>query len=139
MQGRTPPAVLVLVSGLLFFARLDAPLLEPQEARYAEIPRQMLAEHSWMTPILHGQPYLDKPPLLYWLVMLSYTVFGVHDWAARLVPGTAGVLTVLLVYLWGRRVAGERAGLWGAMILCLSARYVYLGRMLTFDTLLCLW
>src|SRR5437867_3335274 len=140
MQGRIPPTLLVvLVAGLLFLARLDAPLLEPQEARYAEIPRQMLAEQSWMTPVLHGQPYLDKPPLLYWLVMLSYSVFGVHDWAARIVPGTAGVLTVLLSYLWGRRIAGERAGLCAAMILCLSARYVYLARMLSFDTLLCLW
>jgi 4-amino-4-deoxy-L-arabinose transferase-like glycosyltransferase len=99
----------------------------------------MMAEQSWMTPVLHGQPYLDKPPLLYWLVMLSYSVFGVHDWAARLVPGIAGLLTVLVVFFWGRRVAGERAGLWGALVLCLSARFVYLGRMLTFDSLLCLW
>src|SRR5437764_9845002 len=140
MHGRIPPTLLVvLAAGLLFFARLDAPLLEPQEARYAEIPRQMLAGDSWMTPVLHGQPYLDKPPLLYWLVMISYKVLGVHDWAARLIPGIAGVLTVLLTYLWGRRIAGEHAGLCGAMILCLSARYVYLGRMLMFDTLLCIW
>jgi 4-amino-4-deoxy-L-arabinose transferase-like glycosyltransferase len=140
MHGRFSPTLLaVLGAGLLFLTRLDAPLLEPQEARYAEIPRQMLAEDSWMTPVLHGQPYLDKPPLLYWLVMLSYQLFGVHDWAARLVPGLAGVFTVLLTFLWGRRVAGERAGLCGAMVLCLSARYVYLGRMLTFDTLLTLW
>ena len=140
MQGCFSHTLLVVaVAGALFFARLDAPLLEPQEARYAEIPRQMLADGSWLTPILHGQPYLDKPPLLYWLVMLSYKVFEVHDWAARLVPGIAGVLTVLLAYLWGRRIAGERAGLCAAMILCLSARYVYLGRMLSFDTLLCLW
>ncbi len=140
MEARFSHTLLVVaVAGLLFFGRLDAPLLEPQEARYAEIPRQMLADDSWMTPVLHGQPYLDKPPLLYWLVMLSYSVFGVHDWAARLVPGSAGVLTVLLTYLWGRRVAGQRAGLCAALVLCLSARYVYLARMLSFDTLLCLW
>lgn len=131
--------LLVVAAGLLFFARLDLPLLEPQEARYAEIPRQMLRDGSWLTPVLHGQPYLDKPPLLYWLVMASYSVFGVHDWVARLVPGCCGLLTILVVYLWGRRLGGERVGLAGALVLCLSARYVYLGRMLTFDTLLCLW
>src|SRR5437879_5517240 len=90
------PLLLVLaVACLLFFSRLDLPLLEPQEARYAEIPRQMLDSGSWLTPVLHGQPYFDKPPLLYWLVMGCYGLFGVHDWAARLVPGLACVLTVL--------------------------------------------
>ena len=133
------PLLVLLAAAVLFFARLDAPLLEPQEARYAEIPRQMLQQNTpagWLTPVLHGQPYLDKPPLLYWLVMLSYQTFGVHDWAARLVPGAAGCLTVLLVFFWGRRLAGERAALAGALVLCLSARFVYLGRMLTFDGLL---
>jgi 4-amino-4-deoxy-L-arabinose transferase-like glycosyltransferase len=135
-----PNLLLILgIGGLLFFWRLDLPLLEPQEARYAEIPRQMLDTGSWLTPVLHGQPYSDKPPLLYWLVMSCYSVLGVHDWAARLVPGLAGLLTVLTTYLWGRRVVGERAGLIGGLILCLSARYLYLGRMLTFDTLLCLF
>jgi dolichol-phosphate mannosyltransferase len=139
--GRFPlPALLLLaVAALLFFARLRAPLLEPQEPRYAEIPRQMLAEGRLLVPVLHGQPYLDKPPLLYWLVMASYRAFGVHDWAARLVPGAAGVLTVLLTFLWGRRVAGCRAGLCGALALCLSAQFVYRQRMLTMDGLLCLW
>ncbi len=99
----------------------------------------MLAGGSFLVPVLHGQPYLDKPPLLYWLVMASYQAFGVHDWAARLVPGAAGVLTVLLTFLWGRRVAGARAGLCGAMALCLSAQFVYRQRMLTMDGLLCLW
>jgi dolichol-phosphate mannosyltransferase len=130
--------LLVLVAALLFFSQLRAPLLEPQEPRYAEIPRQMLDEGRFVTPVLHGQPYLDKPPLLYWLVMASYQLFGVHDWAARLVPTGVGVLTVLATWWWGRRTLGERAGFWAALILCLSARFVYLDRMLTMDGLLCL-
>jgi dolichol-phosphate mannosyltransferase len=131
--------VILLLAVTLFFLRLRAPLLEPQEPRYAEIPRQMLSEGRLLVPVLHGEPYLDKPPLLYWLVMGSYSVFGVHDWAARLVPALAGVLTVLLTYWWGRRVAGERAGLCGALVLCLSAGFVYRQRMLNMDSLLCLW
>jgi dolichol-phosphate mannosyltransferase len=129
---------LLVLAAVLFFLRLRAPLLEPQEPRYAEIPRQMLSEGRLLVPVLHGQPYLDKPPLLYWLVMGSYAVFGVHDWAARLIPGLAGVLTVLLTYGWGRRVVGERAGLCGALLLCLSAGFVYRERMLNMDSLLCL-
>lgn len=142
--GFTPPArlalvLLALLASLLFFAKLRAPLLEPQEPRYAEISRQMFVEGRLLVPVLHGQPYLDKPPLLYWLTMGSYALFGVQDRAARLVPGLAGVLTVLLTYLWGRRTVGDRAAFGGALVLCLSARFVYLERMLTMDGLLCLW
>jgi dolichol-phosphate mannosyltransferase len=135
----TALVVLLLIAGLLFFARLRMPLLEPQESRYAEIPRQMLAEGRLLVPVLHGQPYLDKPPLLYWLVMATYRLCGVHDWAARLVPGLAGIGAVLLSWWWGRRLLGDRAGFLGALVLCLSAEFVYRIRMLTMDGLLCLW
>ncbi len=134
-----PVLLLLLVASLLFFAGLRSPLLEPTEARYAEIPRQMLEAGEWLVPTLHGEPYLDKPPLLYWAVMASYRLFGASDWAARLVPGLAGVLTVLLAYWWGRRTVGPRAALCGAMVLCLSGEFVYRQRMLTMDALLCLW
>jgi dolichol-phosphate mannosyltransferase len=129
----------VVLAALLLFGNLRCPLLEPQEARYAEIPRQMLVQGCFTVPILHGQPYYDKPPLLYWLVMGCYTLFGVHDWAARLVPCGAAFLTVLLTYLWAKRTIGSRAAFAAAVVLCLSARFVYFGRMLTMDSLLCLW
>src|SRR5262249_3960782 len=87
-RGSWIDLLLVLtVAVILFLSRMGLPLLEPEEARYAEIPRQMLLADQWFVPTLHGQPYLDKPPLLYWMVMASYKLFGVHDWAARLVPG----------------------------------------------------
>ena len=129
---------LILVAALLFFSRLGTPLQEPDESRYAEVPRQMLAGDHWVVPVLNGLPYPDKPPLLYWLVMTSYRACGVEDWAARLVPGAAAFLVVLLSYAWGARTVGPRAAFAGAMMLCLSARFVYLGRLLTPDSLLCL-
>jgi dolichol-phosphate mannosyltransferase len=138
-SGLVGGILISLIAVTLFFLSLRAPLLEPQEPRYAEIPRQMLSEGRFLVPVLHGQPYLDKPPLFYWLVMGSYAVFGVHDWAARLIPGLSGVLTVLLTYWWGRRVVGERAGLCGALILSLSAGFIYRQRMLNMDSLLCMW
>lgn len=131
--------LVLMVACLLFFSSLRAPLLEPQEARYAEIPRQMLQQGRWLVPTLHGQDYLDKPPLLYWLVMASYRAFGVHDWAARLVPGAAGVLCVLATLLWGRRAFGPWGGACGAAVLCLLPEFVYRGRMLVFDGVLALW
>jgi 4-amino-4-deoxy-L-arabinose transferase-like glycosyltransferase len=91
---------------------LSTQLLEPEEVRYAEIPRQMLAADRWVVPVLHGQDYLDKPSLFYWLVMGSYRLFGVHEWAARLAAGLVGVLTVGVVHGWGRR-GGVRGTLVG--------------------------
>jgi 4-amino-4-deoxy-L-arabinose transferase-like glycosyltransferase len=128
--------IVMLMASLLFFCRLRTPLLEPEEARYAEIPRQMLLHGDWLVPTLNGQPYLDKPPLMYWLVMSAYSAFGVNDWAARLIPGLAGWLTIAVAYLWARRVAGTRAALLGALLLTLSAGFVYYGRMLTMNGLL---
>ena len=52
-------------------------LLEPDEGRYAQIPKEMLDRGEWVVPTLQGEPYLDKPPLMYWLVALSYAAFGV--------------------------------------------------------------
>src|SRR5581483_9048887 len=130
--------LLLVMAALLFFSHLGCPLQEPEESRYAEIPRQMLEAGNWAVPLLDGNPYYDKPPLLYWLVMGSYRVFGVHDWSARLVSSAAAFLTILLTYFWGLRVVGPRAGFTGAVILCLSGRFIFLGRLLTMNSLLCL-
>jgi 4-amino-4-deoxy-L-arabinose transferase-like glycosyltransferase len=122
---------------VLFFARLDHPLLEPEEARYAEIPRQMLLDGRFLTPVLHGEDYWQKPPLLYWLVMLSYQIFGVHDWAARLVPALAGIFCVVVTTAWAWRTLGFWSGLLSGAILTLSMRFLYLAGMLSMDGLLC--
>jgi 4-amino-4-deoxy-L-arabinose transferase-like glycosyltransferase len=131
-------ALFFVAAALLAFVRFHVPLQEPQESRYAEIPRQMLVDNRWLIPVLHGEPYLDKPPLLYWCVMASYLVFGVHDWAARLVPCLVTFLTISITYYWGRRVLGASGGFLAGMILALSVRFIYLSRMLTMDALLCL-
>ena len=133
IPSRFFPLVLLLVASSLFFLRLDCALLEPEEARYAEIPREMLAAHEWIVPQYHGQVYYDKPPLLYWTVMLSYCVFGVNDWAARLVPGVCGVLCVMMTFFWGLRILGAHPAFFGALVLALSCRFVYLGRLVATD------
>jgi 4-amino-4-deoxy-L-arabinose transferase-like glycosyltransferase len=129
-------AIILITASALFFLRLDCALLEPEEARYAEIAREMLNAGEWLVPLLHGQPYLDKPPLLHWLVMSAYSLFGVHDWAARLVPGACGLLTVLTTYLWGRRVFNPQVAFFSALTLTLTSRFIYLGRFVATDTVL---
>jgi 4-amino-4-deoxy-L-arabinose transferase-like glycosyltransferase len=131
--------LLLLAAALLFFGRLGSPLLEPEEAVYAEVPREMAATGNWITPLRQGRPYYEKPPLLYWLIMAGYQTFGVHDWVARLIPCAAGFATILVTFWWGQRTLGFRAGLAGAFILCLSPRFVHHARMIMMDGLLGLW
>jgi hypothetical protein len=131
--------VLLVLPGLLLYPCLSFYLFEPDEGRYAEIPREMLARGEWVVPYLQGQPYLDKPPLLYWLVMGSYALCGVHDWAARLVPALAEHACVLVLYLLGRRSLGTRAAFWGALLLALMPGFAGMGRLLLLDGVLALW
>jgi 4-amino-4-deoxy-L-arabinose transferase-like glycosyltransferase len=131
--------LLVVVPGLLLYPCLSFLLFEPDEGRYAEIPREMLARGEWVVPYLQGEPYLDKPPLLYWLVMASYRWCGVHDWSARLVPALAVHGCILLTYGLGRRLVGERGAFWGALTLTLAPGFMSVGRLLVLDGLLALW
>src|SRR5712691_10250049 len=96
-----PLLFFLLVPAAVLYPCLSFYLFEPDEGRYAQIPREMLARGDWVVPVLQSEPYLDKPPLFYWLVMLSYSLFGVHDWAARLVPALAVHGTILVTYLLG--------------------------------------
>lgn len=129
---------LAVLAVAMFLGNVRAPLLEPTEARYAEIPRQMLIHGSWLVPVLDGQPYLDKPPLFYWLVMGAYQMGGVSDRVARWVPGLAGVLTVLVAWGWMRLRTGPRAAFLSAFLLVTCARFVHYERMLAMDSVLCL-
>src|SRR5262245_19124168 len=138
-KPRAALLILLVLPGLLLYPCLSFYLFEPDEGRYAEIPREMLARGEWVVPYLQGQPYLDKPPLLYWLVMGSYSLCGVHDWAARLVPALAVHLCVLLVYCLGRRSLGARAAFRGALLLALMPGFLGMGRLLLLDGLLALW
>ncbi len=131
--------LLLILPSVLLYPCLAFPLFEPDEGRYAEIPREMLQRGEWVVPYLQGEPYLDKPPLFYWLVMVSYRVFGAHDWAARLVPALAVHGCVLLTYLLGRRGLGERAAFWGAALLAVAPAFAGMGRLLLLDGLLTFW
>jgi 4-amino-4-deoxy-L-arabinose transferase-like glycosyltransferase len=127
--------VLLLPAGLLYPC-MNFMLLEPDEARYAQIPKEMLEDGSWVVPTLHNEPYLDKPPLMYWLVGCSYKLFGVSEASARLVPALCVHGTILMVYLLGRRSLGERAAFWAAMLLTIAPGFLGIARLLVLDGLL---
>src|SRR5713101_2902439 len=91
---------------------------EPDEARYAEIPREMLATGDFVIPRLNGVPYFEKPPLLYWCNAASLAVFGQTPWAARLPTRLAGAGTVATL------AAGVAAA--GGLELGLAAGILYL-------------
>jgi 4-amino-4-deoxy-L-arabinose transferase-like glycosyltransferase len=118
MSPRRAWCVIVLLAATVCFTGLLCPLQEPQESRYAEIARQMLTGRSFLIPVLHGQPYYDKPPL---------------------VPCLAAFATILVAHGWARRWLTPGAAFLGAVILCLAPRFVQLDRMVTMDSLLCLW
>ena len=84
--------------GLAFFGLIGA-----DEPRYAQVAREMLARHDWITPTLGGKPWLEKPPLYYWQAMLAYRIFGVSDWAARLPSAMDATGMVVVIYLFLRR------------------------------------
>src|SRR5829696_10025077 len=128
-------ALVILLPAALIYPSLNFHLLEPDEGRYAQIGREMFLRGDWVVPHLQGEPYLDKPPLMYWLVALSYKLFGVQSWAARLVPALAVHGTILLTYLFGRRLLGERAAVRGAVLLALMPGLVGMGRLLVLDGL----
>lgn len=108
-------------------------LIKPDEGRYAEIPREMVASGDWLTPRLNGFKYFEKPALQYWATAAAFGVFGQNEWAARLWPGLAGFFGVLLVFWTGNRLFGPPSGLYGALVAASSAIYVLMGHMLTLD------
>ncbi len=131
--------LLLLLPAALIYPCLSFHLFEPDESRYAEIGREMLQRGEWVVPYLQSEPYLDKPPMLYWCIEASYLIFGVKVWAARLVPALAVHGCILMVYFLGRRLIGERAAFWGALALGLAPGWVSMGSLLTMDSLLTFW
>ncbi len=111
-------AVLAVVFGTLIFQFLGRyPLMEPDEGRYSEIPREMLERGDFITPLLNYVKYFEKPPLLYWMNSLSFALFGQNEFAARLPCALCGLLVILFTYWMGRKLFDRRTGLYAAVII----------------------
>jgi 4-amino-4-deoxy-L-arabinose transferase-like glycosyltransferase len=107
-------------------------LIGADEPRYAQVAHEMLERHDWITPVMGGEPWLEKPPLYYWQAMIAYQVFGVSDWVARLPSAVDATFLVLALYFFLRRF---RAGfeLDGALITASSAGIIGYARAASMD------
>ena len=108
-------------------------LLEPDEGRYAEIPREMVASGDWVTPRLNGIKYFEKPPLQYWATAAAYEVFGTSEWSARLWTALTGFLGILLTFWLAWRLYGPMTALAAAAVQAGSLLYVVLAHVTTLD------
>ena len=99
------------------------PLFTPDEGRYSEVAREMVATGDYITPRVNGVAFLDKPVLYYWLQALAIGLFGIKEWAIRLFPALAGIFGCLITYVCGRYLFNRRTGFMSAIILAASPLY----------------
>ncbi len=96
--------VVVSVCAFLFFYGLgNFGLVGADEPRYAQVAREMLERHDYITPTLLGEPWLEKPALFYWRAMFAFETFGVKDWAARMPSATFALGMIVVIFFHMRR------------------------------------
>jgi 4-amino-4-deoxy-L-arabinose transferase-like glycosyltransferase len=128
--------MLLLAGGALALYLLNASgmvLADPDEGRYALIARQMMHARDWLAPQLFGRPYFDKPIGFFWLLISSFELFGVGEFAARLVPALGAAVLVAGTYQLGRVLLTPRAALLGTLVLASSSYLVIAGRFVRMD------
>ncbi|MCC9645219.1 glycosyltransferase [Rhodopirellula sp. JC740] len=130
---------LLVVAAVFMLTNLSYPLIDRDETRYAEIPREMIATGNWILPQLNFQTYYDKPPLLYWLCAISFKRFGISETSARLVPALAALATLASTMFFGSRIFGRRIGLIAGGVLMLSVGFAFTSRYLLLDGVLSLF
>ena len=135
LQKQTLIDILIL-TGLMviaFFSYGMPSLFPPDEGRYANIAREMLAHHQYLIPHLDGVIYFEKPPLIYWLTAFMIHLFGHSQWAVRLINPLLSLIGVWFTYIVCRIAYTRRIALLAAVIAGTSFLYLAIGRMLTLD------
>ncbi len=132
--------IVILVAAVIYLGCTLSPpsLMDDVDAVQAQIARNMLQSGDWVTARLDGVKYLEKSPLKYWMIAVSYEIFGVHDWAARI---PIAVSTILLCWVTARFAAwafGVRAGLYAGLIVATSVGVFLFTRILLPDIALTL-
>ena len=132
------PLTLALLLAIIVFYLYGLghlPLVGPDEARYAQVAREMFERGDLITPTLGGHLWFEKPALLYWLMVGSYSVFGVSEWSVRLGPALCGLFSIFALFWLGNRFsqADNRVGLCSALMLASSLGLIVFSRAASFD------
>ena len=132
--------IVLLVAPLIFLGCILSPpsLMDDVDGTQAQIARTMLDSGDWVTPRIDGIAYLEKPPLKYWLITISYAIFGVHDWVARIPIALSAVLLCWLTAQLGAWAFGARAGIYAGLCLTTCVGLFLFTRVLISDVMLTL-
>ncbi len=128
--------ILVVTLGIITFGIGAYGLYEPHEGHFTMVGKEMLLRGDWLTPHLNGDPYLNKPPLLYWLIALSTRIFGTREFAARLPLALSGWLGIIIVWKWTKEIFGIKASRMAALMLSVSLGWFIFTHQLLIDVLL---
>src|SRR5260370_25371768 len=129
-------AIVALAAAIFFFHLGSFGLWEPDEARYAEIAREMLNSANAIVPHLNYVAYVEKPPLLIWLMTVSFRVFGISEFAARLPIAISAIAGVFATYFFALRAFGRRHAILAGAILATTPLYAVMAQVITTDMLL---
>src|SRR5438270_2490950 len=131
---------ITLLWAVIYIPGMFSPaLLDDADSKHAEVAREMVLRHDWVTLYTNGIRYMEKAPLMYWSVAASFRLFGSREWSARL-PVVLWILALLYGTYWlGTRVYGERGGFFSAVVLATSLGPYLFTRFLIPDTLVGLW
>jgi 4-amino-4-deoxy-L-arabinose transferase-like glycosyltransferase len=116
-NSRRSILLLALLWAVIYVPTMFTPgLLDDADSVHAEAAREMVVRHDWVTLYANGVRYLEKAPLMYWMIATSYELFGVSDWTARLPLALGMLATMLAIFALGRRAWSEKAGMYGGVI-----------------------
>jgi 4-amino-4-deoxy-L-arabinose transferase-like glycosyltransferase len=125
----------VAVLAALLLAGMGHPIQDDNEGLYARVASEMLGGASWIVPHLDGVPYLEKPPLLYWLTALAFRAFGETEIAARLPSVLGALLSLSAVFVFAIRRWDARTALLSSLVCASFPLFVGMSRLLMFDML----
>ena len=129
----------VLLAAVWFATLQIRPMFDPDEGRYAEIPREMVVSHDWVTPRLDGLKYFEKPVLQYWATATVYSVVGLSNWSSRLWTVGLGFGCLALIYAWLARLYERRSAIAAVALLALSPYFGIIAHLDLLDAGLTFW